>query len=124
MRERWGVVAALAIVLATFSACGDDEVAPESEPSATASSDQPDGAGSALPDCTEVWQDGETLPADYSGCVADGEPVAAKRQRCASGQVLVTYADRYYAAAGQVINDVGELASSKAYQRAERACDG
>ena len=122
MRELWGIVASLTIVLATFSGCGDDEVASEPELSVTASADQ--GDDSDLAECAEVWQDGNMLPADYRGCIADGESIAADRQRCASGQVIVTYAERYYAATGQVVNDVGDLASSKAYQRAVRACDG
>ena len=66
---------------------------------------------------------GQGLPAKYAGCSEDSTWVEADSQRCDSGQVIVTYADRFYAAKGFVVNDVGEpLSDSKQYQRAVRSC--
>ena len=43
---------------------------------------------------------------------------------CESGQMIVTYAGRFYAVPGRVINDVGHLANSKQYQSAMASCQG
>lgn len=78
----------------------------------------PDG-----PACEDVWVDGQNLPRSYRGCVEGGTWVAADTRRCASGQVLVSHADRFYGAKGAVVNDVGEpLEENRQYQQALRSC--
>jgi len=75
------------------------------------------------PACDEVWVDGEDLPEAYGGCSQDGTWVKAEIRRCESGQVLVTFDDRYYGAKGFRVNDMGEsLSESGQYQRAVRSC--
>lgn len=104
--------------------CGDDADPTEATGSTPASSGSP--SGTAVPDgpaCDEVWVDGQDLPERYRGCVQDDDWVEAATSRCASGQVLVTYGDRFYGAKGAVVNDVGEpLDDSDQYQRAMRSC--
>lgn len=107
--------------------CGDDSVAPAR---ATGSSDTPAVSDSTsttpVPDgpaCAEVWVDGKDLPRSYRGCVQGDTWVRADTSHCASGQVLVTFDDRFYGAKGAVVNDVsGPLDKSKQYQRAVRSC--
>lgn len=76
------------------------------------------------PVCADLWVDGQPLPDHYRGCSdSQGTWVHAEAQRCDSGQVLVTYADRYYGAMGAVVNDVGgPLADDPHYRRASRSC--
>jgi len=72
-----------AILLAvTLAACGggDDEPAAPSTPEATTET-----AAAELPECSEVWVDGKTIPADYEGCVRDGETVEANAKPCGDG---------------------------------------
>ena len=103
--------------------CGDDtaaepDAAPGSTTTSAGSTPVPDG-----PACEEIWADGQDLPRSYRGCVEDSAWVAADTRRCESGQVLVIYADRYYAAKGFVVNDQGgPLEDDKQYQRALRSC--
>jgi len=103
--------------------CGDDTVA---EPDATPESTATSAGTTPLPDgpaCEEVWADGQDLPQSYRGCVEGSAWVAADSRRCESGQVIVTYADRYYGAKGAVVNDMGgSLEDDKQYQRALRSC--
>lgn len=45
-----------------------------------------------LPDCSDVWVDGEKLPDDYEGCIDDDTVIASTASECASGDAdLVTY---------------------------------
>ena len=47
----------------------------------------------------------------------------ARSSLCESGQVLVTYGDRYYGAKGSPVNDVGSpLKASDQYQQALASC--
>lgn len=111
----------LALGGAVLSGCGDQTGEGAQAPStAPASSDE----STREPACAQVWVDGEALPERYAGCSEeDGAWVDAAVQRCASGQVLVTYADRYYGAKGSRVNDMGEsLSESAQYQRALRSC--
>jgi ABC-type Fe3+-hydroxamate transport system substrate-binding protein len=72
-----------AILLAvTLSACGGSDEPVEEEPTT------PSEATSAaeLPQCSDVWVDGKTIPADYEGCVGeDGKTVAADAKPCGPG---------------------------------------
>lgn len=120
------------VVLLGFAlgGCGDDTAAaPDAAPESTSesTSESPDSTETtATPDgpaCEEVWADGQDLPRGYKGCVEGSTWVAADSRRCASGQVIVSYADRYYGAKGAVVNDMGgSLEDNKQYQRAVRSC--
>ena len=114
----------LLLAALVLAGCGDDsadEAADDSGPSSGSASPSatPDG-----PECSEVWS-GESLPKDYDGCVRDSEIVEPDKRSCASGQVIVTFDDRYYAVLGGPVNDVGApLEDSAQYRRASRSCGG
>ncbi len=121
-----GSLPALALGLAlALSACGsstgdDAQTAAESTGATETSSSAP---AQAEPACAAVWASGQDLPEDYSGCSEEGTWVKADAQRCASGQVLVTFGDRFYAAKGQQVNDAGSpLSENPQYQRAVKSC--
>lgn len=122
MRRTFLTVPVLTLGL-VLSGCGDDTVVepdatPESTATSTGSTPVPDG-----PACEKVWADGQDLPRAYRGCVEGSAWVAADSRRCESGQVIVSYADRYYGAKGAVVNDMGgSLEDNQQYQRALRAC--
>ena len=133
------LAAAAATLVLVLAGCGDDTEtgtdpttsdttsdAPTSDASSDTSSEAPtDSVDPDLPDCTDVWQAGEAVPKRYQGCVADGAVVKAERQRCSSGQVLVTFEDAYYGVEGGPVNEEsGGLDSSDSYRDARRACLG
>lgn len=109
------------LALAACGGQGGTDVADESTapaPSATSS------AAAEGPDCATIWVDGATLPGRYAGCVDDsGALVPADAVRCDSGQTIVTFDDRFYAAVGYRVNDTGgALEDSASYRRAMRVC--
>ncbi|WP_148572699.1 hypothetical protein [Nocardioides caldifontis] len=104
------------LLLVALAACGEDEG--DGADGASETTESPTGAAAS---CEEVWG-GEKLPDPYEGCTEDGTVVAAVTQECSSGQVIVTYDDRYYAVPGGPVNDVGSLAESKQYHKALRQC--
>lgn len=124
--RRVGVASLLAAgLLLGVSACGDDtgDGGADSTGSASESPSASASTASATPDCAEVWTAGQTLPTSYKGCMSEGQMVAADRFECSSGQVLVTYGDRYYAVLGGPVNDVGKpLEASRQYRSAWRSC--
>jgi hypothetical protein len=108
------------VVLAAvaLTGCGDDSGG------GTATSETTASAAPSGPDCTEIWS-GETLPKKYDGCVRDSELVEPEKRSCSSGQVIITYDDRYYAVPGGPVNDVGQpLEDSEQYRKAIRHCGG
>lgn len=124
-RDRWAVGALVTVMLggALLSACGANEPDAGEEPSGSTGSAAPETAD--LPDwpaCAEVWVAESELSPEYRGCLDDEVGVAAEKQRCSSGQVLVTYADRFYAVMGGPVNETEGLAEDSAYQRARDAC--
>lgn len=110
----------LALSGVVLSGCGDQAEEAAARDPATASAGEPT---SREPACEDLWVDGGTIPERYGGC-SEGETwVEAATQRCESGQVLVTYDDRYYGAKGSRVNDMGEsLSDSDQYQRALKSC--
>lgn len=110
----------LPLLVSGLSSCGDDAADAGSE---AADEQTTPSSVEQEPRCEDVWVDGEKLPENYRGC-SEGETwVKADIRRCESGQILVTYGDRFYGAKGFVVNDVGEpLTESKQYQRALHSC--
>ncbi len=91
---------------------------PSPTPSTEPSASPPTG-----PACAKVWNPDGRIPGRYQGCLQDGEWVKAHRTQCASGQVLVTFGDRYYGAEGYPVNDVGSpLRASSMYRSAVTSC--
>jgi len=120
------LLAATAALAATgLAGCGEEDAAPAAEPTAAAStSTSPSASTKAAPepeDCQDVWG-GRKLPRSYPGCLRNGELVKAAKLFCSSGQVIVTFDDRYYAVPGGPVNDVGTLKKSKQFQQASRSC--
>jgi hypothetical protein len=111
------VILAATALVPGLAACGEDD---GDGGSGTAGSATPSPSGTAVA-CEEVWG-GETLPDPYEGCAEDGAVVPPERMECSSGQVVVTYGDRYYAVPGGPVNDVGSLGDSKQYRKAMRQC--
>lgn len=89
---------------------------PVSSPSAT------DLAGS-LPSCDSVWQPGLVLDERYYGCTdASGKVVEPDGTVCESGQEIVAYGNRFYAALGGKINASQNLRKDRQYRKQIRAC--
>lgn len=115
-----GLLALTTALCFGLAACGE---ATESPSTASASPSESPSAEGREPQCADVWVADATIPKKYQGC-SEGETwVRAEKTLCASGQVLVTYADRYYGAVGFKVNDVeGSLADSTSYQDAKARC--
>ncbi len=79
---------AATLLVLTLTACGGDD-----EPTKDASASPTESASTAeLPACADIWVDGKTLPADYTGCTRDGETVEADAKPCGSGpETFVQY---------------------------------
>jgi hypothetical protein len=74
---------AAVLLAASLAACGGGNDEPTQEP---VESPSESAATADLPQCSEVWVDGKTLPSDYDGCVRDdGNAVAADVKPCGSG---------------------------------------
>lgn len=124
MARRLLLVSWCALVL-LVGACGESDTATAPDPATAPSSDATAGAERAEtgPACDEIWRDGGRIPETYAGCEAEGTWVRADRRRCESGQVLVSYADRYYGAIGYPVNVVPDsLSKSRQYATALRSC--
>jgi len=141
--------AAVAVLagLQLAAACGSDDTASDSEASTgapTGSSTAPSTSASVSPSapstsaspsaspapaswsgCATVWKGGARLPAAYPGCAESGTAVPAHRIDCSSGQVVVTYAEHFFAVPGGLIKHTSrELKNSPTYAAAIATCRG
>jgi len=100
-----GALAAAVLLLA--GACGDDEPESAEDPGTdTSTSPSAEATGDATgPACDEIWVDGAQLPRNYRGCVAEGAEVKPEKTTCSSGQIFVTYDDRFWAVTGGTISE-------------------
>jgi hypothetical protein len=76
---------------------------------------EPADAGSDLPDCSTVWQVGETLPDPYEGCSDNGSKVAPVFHSCTATGGEGRYVEwgdgaAYAREGGKIIDTLGELA--------------
>ena len=90
------VTPALVAVLLVVSGCGSDD-----DGTAAGSSTSPSGAESApspggvdLPECSQVWVEGEQLPVDYEGCLEDGAVLEGVVTDCVGKGQLVQHQDQ------------------------------
>jgi hypothetical protein len=58
-----------------------------------------------LPSCTDVWEVGDTLPSDYSGCEYPSGAADEGGVTCADGEVMFDYRNELHAVADAVIQD-------------------
>lgn len=132
------LVASFTVLLMVVGGCGTSSPGGKAEsstkpdpsaslsptPSATPSpSDSPTNA-LGLPECSTVWVSGLVLPEDYQGCTENGQFVEPDIMYCESGQTLAAYQNRYYAALGQVINELPNVHKSKKWRQMQRTCTG
>lgn len=62
-----------------------------SQPSGPVASDDPPSAAPVAPSCGDVWSEGDTLPADYDGCMEGATLLVATSFTCSDGRNLYTY---------------------------------
>lgn len=125
---RRSALCAIPVGLVLLAGCGNgsDDVA--KDPVASASSTSPAASPSSsapadLPACGSIWKAGSTIPHGYQGCLQGGKVVKAQKQPCESGQVIVTFEDKFYGVKGGPVNPVPSgLAKSPKYQAAKRSC--
>lgn len=122
------------LALLGTAACGSEEAAePEAGGSASeAPSETPDptdasptgAAPEGSPACADLWEDGNKLPRTYKGCADDAGALAQREGiRCSSGQVMVTFEDRYYGVLGGTIKGTdGPLEDDRDYRSSIRSC--
>src|ERR1700712_5301057 len=82
--------------------------------------------GTHGPSCTDVWQDGATLPKDYTTC-SDGNAAGAQDvTKCNDGTRLIAYSDLFYAVTGGKITKPKEspMQDTPAYGKVYSACTG
>ena len=138
MASRTLLAALTVAILVILSGCGASSPGGKAESSAKPSpspsvspaetttpseSDSPTNA-LGLPECSTVWVTGEILPEDYQGCTENGHFVEPDIMYCESGQTLAAYQNRYYAALGQVINELPNVHQSKKWRQMQRTCTG
>lgn len=118
---------AIPLGLALLTGCGDGSGDVAKDPVATVSTTSPasptTSAAPDLPSCASIWKAGSKIPHGYHGCLDGADVVKAQKQSCDSGQVLVTFDDRFYGVEGGPVNPVpAALAKSPKYQAAKRSC--
>jgi hypothetical protein len=125
---RTKIAAALVALCATVAlgACGDDS-GPDgaSESTSESPSESPSETSTepgALPECADVWVDGQDLPADYTACTTDGETIKPVKRACGYGAKFLEQDGRFYAMKGNQITDAGDLESSEEYQQLLATC--
>ena len=80
---------------------------------------------SGVPQCSDVWQDGKTLPDDYEGCVEGGAIEAAVARDC-DGWSLVSYeseARSFWTTPGmKIVAGGADMLANPDYVAASEAC--
>ncbi len=120
--------AILALCTATvLGACGNESGTDEtaSEPTSESSpspADETSTESGGLPECADVWVDGQDLPKDYTACSTDGETVKPVKRKCGYGAKFLEQDGRFYAMAGNQVTDAGDLETSEEYQQLLATC--
>lgn len=76
----------------------------------------------AVPECAEVWVDGEDLPEDYTACTTDGETIKPVKRACGYGAKFLEQEGRFFAIKGNRITDAGDLETSEEYRQLLATC--
>lgn len=104
------------VLAVALTGCGDDATSEAADPRATPASDTstatvPDAPATTktpkpkpvLPDCADVWVEGNVLPKKYRGCEDAKGKVSKSVRGCSIGSKLGQYGDQYYAILGRDI---------------------
>lgn len=122
------IAAVLVALCATVAlgACGNDAGPEEaSESTSESPSESPSETSTepgALPDCADVWVDGQDLPKDYQACTTDGETIKPVKRTCGYGAKFLEQDGRFYAMLGNRITDAGDLETNEEYQQLLATC--
>lgn len=118
------------VAVATFSAACTSSETEKDDPPSGATSSAPTSAtrapGVTGPDCAEVWQPGETLPADYTAC-ADGATQGKQDViECLDDTRLIVHDDVLWGVTGQeiVAPDASPLQDTERFGAAYATCTG
>lgn len=114
------LLAALPALASWPTGCASDDAGPVTSPTRAAS--QPPASVTQVPECSQVWQTGQTLPANYAGCSNGGTVEAAVEHACKSGPGLVAYGNSWAQLGGPIQTAQGELAADPAYKAAFDGC--
>jgi hypothetical protein len=118
---------AATVLGACGSESGDNDAAadPTSQSSSESPSDsttEPSPDAGALPECADVWVDGQDLPKDYTACTTDGETIKPVKRACGYGAKFLEQDGRFFAIKGNRITDAGDLETNEDYQQILAAC--
>ena len=123
------VLVALCATVA-LGACGNETGTDEaSDASSESQSESPSESPTetstepgALPECADVWVDGQDLPKDYKACTTDGETIKPVRRTCGYGATFLEQDGRFYAMKGHPVTDAGDLETNDEYQQLLTTC--
>lgn len=116
--------------MTALAACGN-EADPDtaSDTSSESTSETPSEASTeagtepgALPECADVWVDGQDLPKDYTACTTDGETIKPARKKCGYGATFIEQDGQFFAMKGNAITDAGDLETNEEYQQLLATC--
>lgn len=121
---------AVLCAVAVLGACGTESGTEQSAADPTSASSPEPGSESssaspepgALPECADVWVDGEDLPKDYKACTTDGETIKPVKRACGYGAKFLEHDGRYFAMLGNRITDAGDLETNEDYQQLLATC--
>lgn len=103
---------------AADSASESTSESPSETPSESDTSTEP----GALPECSDVWVDGQVLPEDYTACTSEGETIKPAKRRCGYGASFLEQDGQFYAMLGKPVTDAGDLETSEEYQQLLTTC--
>lgn len=130
LRIRLAAVLVALFTMTALSACGNEaDTDSATDTSSEASSETPSESPSeattepgALPECADVWVDGQDLPADYTACTTDGETIKPAKKKCGYGSTFIEQDGRFFAMKGNPITDAGDLETNAEYQQLLTTC--
>lgn len=115
------------MAMTALAACGnegDADTASDStsSESTTETPTDPTTEPGALPECSDVWVDGQDLPKDYTACTSEGETIKPVKKKCGYGATFYEQDGRFFAMLGNAITDAGDLETSDEYQQLLTTC--
>ena len=131
--SRIAILVTTVAVAALSTACTSSGTGESGDP--TSGGSTPSGAASSTatappqavgPDCADVWQAGQTLPADYTECAAGAELGPQDVTDCDDDTRLVVFDDVLWAVTGgKVVEpDASPVQDTEEYGAAYAACTG